>query len=112
MILQLNIVTTYIAIAFVGLGIGGLLNLMPSLVISVYGKYDFAAANKLVSPVASLIMRFAFLLMAAMLTISGGDFTLPYIVFIIIDVIGAVLILCVTNKCKGKTDNTAEQQQP
>ena len=30
-------ILTYIAIVFVGLGIGGLLNLMPSLVISVYG---------------------------------------------------------------------------
>ena len=36
---------TYIAIVFVGLGIGGLLNLMPSMVISVYGKYEIGRAH-------------------------------------------------------------------
>ena len=95
---------TYIAIVFVGLGIGGLLNLMPSMVISVYGKYDFTAANSLVSPIASLLQKFAFLIMAVLLGVSGGDYALPYGVFIVIDVIGAALLLCVTGKCKGKQD--------
>lgn len=104
LILQLNIVTTWIAIAFAGLGIGGLLNLMPSLVISVYGKYDFAAVNRLVSPIASCIQKCAFIIMAVLLAVSGGSYTLPYIVFIIIDIAGAVLLLLVTNKCKGKVD--------
>ena len=83
---------TYIAIVFVGLGIGGLLNLMPSMVISVYGKYDFTAANSLVSPIASLLQKFAFLIMAVLLGVSGGDYALPYGVFIVIDVIGAALL--------------------
>ena len=104
LILQLNTFTTYIAIIFVGLGIGGLLNLMPSLVISVYGRYDFAAVNRLVSPLASLVMKFAFVIMAVLLAASGGSYTLPYIIFIFIDVAGAVLIMLVTNKCKGKVD--------
>ena len=99
---------TYIAIVFVGLGIGGLLNLMPSMVISVYGKYDFTAANSLVSPIASLLQKFAFLIMAVLLGKSGGDYTLPYGVFIVIDVIGAALLLCVTGKCKGKQDETQQ----
>ena len=99
---------TYIAIVFVGLGIGGLLNLMPSMVISVYGKYDFTAANSLVSPIASLLQKFAFLIMAVLLGVSGGDYALPYGVFIVIDVIGAALLLCVTGKCKGKQDETQQ----
>ena len=40
--------------------------------------------------------------MAILLTASGGDFTLPYAVFIGVDVLGMILLLCVTNKCKGK----------
>ena len=99
---------TYIAIVFVGLGIGGLLNLMPSMVISVYGKYDFTAANSLVSPIASLLQKFAFLIMAVLLGVSGGDYALPYGVFIVLDVIGAALLLCVTGKCKGKQDETQQ----
>lgn len=97
-------VFTYIAIVFVGLGIGGLLNLMPSMVISVYGKYDFTAANSLVSPIASLLQKFAFIIMAVLLAKSGGSYTLPYGVFIVIDIIGAILLLMVTDKCKGKQD--------
>ena len=93
---------TYIAVLFVGFGIGGLLNLMASMVIAVYGRYDFMAANSLVSPIASLLQKAAFIIMAIALAQSGGDYTLPYTIFIIIDVIGMVLLLCVTNKCKGK----------
>jgi MFS family permease len=94
----------YIALVFVGLGIGGLLNLMPSLVAAVYGRYDFMAANSLVSPIAALIQKGAFALTAILLAKSGGDFTLPYMVFIGIDILGIVLLLCVTNNCKGKQD--------
>ncbi len=96
-------VITWIAAIFVCLGIGGLLNLMPSMVISVYGRYDFTAANRLVTPLASIIRVFAFALMAALLTISQGDYTLPYSVFIGIDILGAILLLFVTNKNKGTT---------
>jgi ABC-type dipeptide/oligopeptide/nickel transport system permease component len=74
-----------------GEGIGGLLNLMPSLVISVYGRKDFAAANALVSPIASLIQKGAFIIMAVALSVSGGDYTMPYLIFIGIDVIGLIL---------------------
>ena len=92
---------TYIAIVFVGFGIGGLLNLMPSLVIAVYGRKDFAAANSLVSPIASLIQKGAFIIMAVALAASGGDYTMPYMIFIGIDIIGLILLMCVTNTCKG-----------
>lgn len=94
----------WIASIFVGFGIGGLLNLLPSLVISVYGRYDFTAANRLISTIASVIRVFAFVIMAVLLQMSGGSFALPYTVFIVIDVIGLILIFCVTNKCKGKID--------
>ena len=42
--------------------------------------------------------------MAVLLTISNNDYTLPYSVFIGIDVLGLILLLLVTNKCKGKQD--------
>lgn len=46
--------------------------------------------------------------MAVLLGVSGGDYALPYGVFIVIDVIGAALLLCVTGKCKGKQDETQQ----
>ncbi len=97
-------ILTYIAVIFVGFGIGGLLNLMASMVIAVYGRYDFTAANSLVSPIASLLQKAAFAVMAIALTVSGGDYTLPYVIFIGIDIVGIILLCLVTNKCKGKQD--------
>ena len=95
---------TWVSLIFCGAGIGGLLNLMPSLVISVYGRHDFAAANSLVSPIASVLQKFAFMIMAVALAASGGSYTLPYAIFIGIDVLGMILLLFVTNKMKGKAD--------
>lgn len=97
-------VLVYVGIIFVGFGIGGLLNLMPSLVIAVYGRYDFTTANSLVASIASLLQKAAFVVMAVLLTISHNDYTLPYAVFIGIDVLGMILLLLVTNRCKGKQD--------
>lgn len=102
LLIQGSTVAANIAIVFVGLGIGGLLNLMPSMVITVYGRYDFPAANSLVSPIASLLQKGAFIIMAVLLAQSGGDYSMPYAVFIGIDIVGAILLMFVTKECKGK----------
>jgi hypothetical protein len=39
--------------------------------------------------------------MAVALSVSGGDYTMPYMIFIGIDIIGLILILMVTSGCKG-----------
>lgn len=104
LIFEFGGIVIWIASIFVGLGIGGLLNLLPSLVIAVYGRYDFTAANRLVTTIASIVRVFAFAIMAALLQLSGGSYALPYGVFIAIDIVGIILIFCVTDKCKGKTD--------
>ena len=112
MIFATSVVVQYIAIVFVGLGIGGLLNLMPSMVISVYGRKDFEAANSLISPIASLLQKGAFIIMGSLLAINNAKiaagtmeasalYNLPYTVFIGIDVVGLILLMFVTNKCKG-----------
>jgi hypothetical protein len=62
------------------------------------------AVNRLVAPIASVVRVFAFAIMAALLTISGGSYTLPYVAFICFDIAGIILIFRITNKCKGKID--------
>ncbi|MDR1027847.1 MAG: MFS transporter [Clostridiales Family XIII bacterium] len=104
LILELEGILVWIAAIFVGVGIGGLLNLMPSLVITVYGRYDFMAAYRLVAPIATIIRVLAFGIMATLLTMSNGSYTLPYTVFIFIDIIGLIFILLVSGKTKGKMD--------
>lgn len=102
LIASTNAVVVWIGCIFAGFGVGGLLNLLTSMVISVYGRMDFVFANSVIVPIASVLRVLAFLVVAVLLQISQGSYTLPYIVFIVIDIIGACLILLVTNECKGR----------
>ncbi len=83
---------------FAGLGIGGLLNLLASMIISVFGRDGFMSANSIIYPLANVVRTLAFILMAMLLKVSGGSFTLPYVVFIVIDIIGAGLIMLIPYK--------------
>jgi OFA family oxalate/formate antiporter-like MFS transporter len=98
LITSFNPVCVWIGCIFAGLGIGGLLNLLASMIISSFGREGFMSANSVITPIASIIRVFAFALMAMLLNISGGSFTLPYIVFIIIDIVGAIFIMLIPTK--------------
>ena len=98
LITSFNPVCVWIGCIFAGLGIGGLLNLLASMIISVFGREGFMSANSVITPIASIIRVSAFAIMAMLLNISGGSFTLPYLVFIVIDIIGAVLIMLISTK--------------
>lgn len=88
----------WIGCIFVGLGIGGLLNLLSSMIISAFGRDGFMSANSIIMPIASIIRVLAFVVMAALLQVSDGNFTLPYLVFIAIDIVGAVIIMAIPIK--------------
>ena len=90
-----NIALIWIGCIFIGLGLGGILNLIPSMVISVFGKKGFKQANSFVTTIASLIRVLAFAIMAFCLTISGGSYTMPYIVFICADILGAIILFII-----------------
>lgn len=88
----------WIGCIFIGLGLGGILNLIPSMTMSAFGKNGFKQANSVVTTIASLIRVLAFAIMATCLTISHGDYTLPYTVFIIADILGIVVLLLIRKK--------------
>lgn len=100
LITSLNMVCVWLGCIFAGLGIGGLLNLLASMEISVFGREGFMSANSVINPIASIIRVSAFAIMAMLLNISGGSFTLPYIAFIIIDIIGMVFIMLIAEDRK------------
>ncbi len=98
LIFSVNEAIIWIGCIFIGLGLGGILNLIPSMVISVFGRAGFKQANSIVTTIASLIRVLAFAIMAALLTVSGGNYTLPYTVFIVADILGAVVLLLIRQK--------------
>ena len=80
----------YIGVFMVGISVGGICNLIPSLIGTVFGRQDFAAANRFISALTQLIQACAYLYMGTMTTKVG--FNGAYIGLIVICVIAFVLI--------------------
>lgn len=93
-------VLIWIGCIFIGLGLGGILNLIPSMTVTAFGQSGFKQANSIIMTIASLVRVLAFLVMSITLQMSGGSYTLPYIVFIIIDIVGAILLFIIRTKKK------------
>ena len=107
-------VFTWITLLMVGASIAGIKELCTSMVGTVYGRYDFPAANRLVSTIACLFRVSCFALIALSLRYTG-DYDAAYILFIVLDVIAAVLIFRINDRCKGRRDigdNPAEAALP
>ena len=96
-----NTVLTFITVVFVGFGLAGIKNLITSMVGTVYGRYDFMAANRIIMPITVMVRTLCFPVMgvslAAFKSLSGA-----YGAFILVDVIAIVLVFATTSKCKGK----------
>ncbi|TKI05216.1 MFS transporter [Martelella alba] len=95
-------VFTYFTLLMVGASIAGIKELCTSMVGTVYGRYDFAAANRLVSTIACLFRVSCFAVIAISLKLTG-DYDGAYLSFIVMDIIAALLIFLINDKCKGKT---------
>ncbi len=84
-------VIMYIGVFMVGISVGGICNLIPSLIGTIFGRKDFAAANRFISALTKLIQACAYLYMGKMMATSAG-ITGAYIGLIVISVIAFVLI--------------------
>ncbi len=102
-----SIPVSIVSIILFALGLGGLGNLMPSMAIQVFGRFDFAAANKLIVPVVVGIRSFALIIVSAVLAGAGANVPLGFrnvfILFAAISVVALVLSLLLSNKTIGKT---------
>ncbi len=91
---------------FIDQKIGGMMNLMPSSIIQVFGRYDFAQANKIIMSTVIGIRSFTFLVVPVMLAAAGENVNAEYrnafILCAVLSAIAAVLALALKNKCIGK----------
>ena len=97
-----NQVMTFITIVFVGIGLGGIKNLITSMVGTVYGRYDFSAAFRLVIPFSIIIRTLCFPIMGFAMA-KFHTLSAAYVIFIGVDVIALFLVLGTRGTCKGKT---------
>ena len=94
------------SVVFYAVLLGGMMNLMPSAIISVFGRYDFAQANKLIMPIVIGVRSCAFLLVPMMLAAAGanvnGGYRNAFIVCTILSAIATVLAFLLKDKCIGR----------
>lgn len=83
---------TLFACIFGGFGTGAICNLLPSFIGTVYGRDDFAIANGVVSPIASMLRCLNFLILALGLKING-TYAPAYAIFSIFALIAFFLAL-------------------
>jgi predicted MFS family arabinose efflux permease len=89
-------------IVLIGILIGGIGNLFPSMVIQIFGRYDFAAANSVCVPILTAIRAFTFIIVASVLGATHGNFRVLCVVLGIISAAAVVLSIFLSNKTIGK----------
>jgi OFA family oxalate/formate antiporter-like MFS transporter len=100
MLVKGGVVVTFLTSIAVGMGIAGVKNYVTSMTGTVYGRYDFAAANRVITPIANTFRALPFAIMGYSLSRTGG-FDAAYIFFIVLFAIALVLISRVNTTCKG-----------
>lgn len=80
----------WISIVMVGVGIGGIGNLIPSMIGTCFGRFDFIQANKVIAPV-NTIVRQTGIVLAGILSTTVYGYSGLYVVLLIANVVGIIL---------------------
>ncbi len=93
--------TLYGSVIFIGVGIGGIGNLFPSMASTVFGRFDFVRAMGVLNPITSIVRSFAFIIIAFGLSKLGG-YAGAYAIIAVLDVIAIIIISRIDSTCIGK----------
>ena len=91
LIFMANSFSIYLGVFMVGISVGGICNLIPSMIGTVFGRYDFAAASRFISAITKGICACAYLYNARSLALTG-DLTAGYIGLIVVCAAAALLV--------------------
>lgn len=84
-----SMVLTVLATIFVGFGIGGIGNLIPSIIGTCFGRFGFIQANRLIAPINTAVRSTALVIIGA---VGVANLNKAYMIFFIFSVIAIVLI--------------------
>jgi OFA family oxalate/formate antiporter-like MFS transporter len=99
--------TLFVSLFLLGGFLGAGNNLTTSIVGTVFGRYDFSKAWGVILPLTALIRSCGYAIVGVLAEKTGG-YTVPYIVLIVLAVVGMVVLLMLDDTCIGRTsvDNT------
>lgn len=96
-----NMYLQYLSVFMIGIAIGGIGNLFPSMTATLFGRYDFVRAMGVLNPITNIVRSFAFIIMGAGLSMTG-NYYLAYGMVAVLCVIAIVLVACINDKQIGK----------
>lgn len=92
-----NDMTMYLSVFFIGIGIGGIGNLLPSMIGNLFNRHDFARALGVINVISLIIRSFTFSILAFGLERLGG-FSGAYAIVAALNVIGIILCLLIRDE--------------
>lgn len=95
--------TTYITAVLLGCFIGAGNNLTPSIIATIFGRYDFSKALSVILPIWNIVIAFAPTAVGVPQSITGS-YVAAYIVLGIAAVIGFILVLTLDDRYIGLID--------
>lgn len=93
-----NTVCMYIGIFMLGFAIGGNGNFAPSMASYVFGRKNFAVSYSCVNTIVGVVRSLSFVVLAGLRSVTSG-YTVPYLVFAVISLLGGLMLVLV--KVKG-----------
>lgn len=96
-----NLILQYFSVFMIGIAIGGVGNLFPSMTATVFGRYDFVRAMGPLNIITNVVRSFAFAIMGIGLSMTGA-YHLSYALIAVLCVIAIVLCGCVDDTQIGK----------
>lgn len=96
-----NVYLQYFTVFMIGMAIGGIGNLFPSMVGTLFGRYDFVRAMGVLNPITNIVRSFAFVIMGVGLSLTG-TYHLAYGMVAVLCVIGIILVACIDDKPIGR----------
>ena len=91
----------WISIVMVGIGIGGIGNLIPSMIGTCFGRYDYLQANRVIAPLNTIIRQCGIVL-AGILSQTVYGYSGLYVVLGVFDIIGIILVVVLIKDKKEK----------
>lgn len=96
-------VMVWISALGIMLCIGGITNLAPSIIGTLFGRWDFAAANRVISPIIMLFMTSAYGV-TALFTSTGWGFDAMYVFCAVAAFLCMISVFLVKDKMIGATN--------
>lgn len=94
LLLSSNAIIMWLGIVMLGAGIGGNGNFPPSMAALLYGRRDFPICYSVMNTIVGVVRSLSFGVLAILRAVSDG-YTIPYITFAIIALVGGLMVIFV-----------------